>query len=131
MEDPGRDARMWAALCHVSAFAALIGVPFGHILGPLVVWLLKRADHPFVDDQGKEAVNFQISLTIYGLIAAALVVPAFVGGLVLPVAFSGLGLLVLAVIALAVVAIVFVILATIRANEGVWYRYPLTIRFLR
>jgi len=63
-----QDERMWAALCHISAFAGLLGGGFVTFVGPLVVWILKKDQSPLVDDQGKESVNFQITVLIYGLI---------------------------------------------------------------
>ena len=59
-----KDARTWATVCHLSALIMLVGVPLGNILGPLVVWLAKKQKYEFVDDQGKEALNFQITFTI-------------------------------------------------------------------
>ncbi len=106
---------MWGMFCHLAALAGYI-IPFGHILGPLVVWLVKREEYPFVADQGKEALNFQISITIYGLIC-------------IPLVFLAIGILLL--IALMVAALVFIVIAAIKANEGTPYRYPLTIRFIK
>ena len=60
-------------LCHLAALSAFVGVPFGHVLGPLVVWLIKRNEIPMVEQQGKESLNFQISMTIYGMVAFLLV----------------------------------------------------------
>ena len=109
-----KEQRMWATIAHLSAFAIYFsGV--GHILGPLIVWLLKREGNPFVDDQAKEALNFQISVTIYGI-----------GGILLCFVLIGVPLL----IALGVFHFVCMIIAAVKANEGVAYRYPLTIRFL-
>lgn len=108
-------ARQWAMLCHVSAFAGLV-VPFGNIGGPLLFWLLKRNEHPLVDYNGREAVNFQISATIYLAVAAILTIVL-------------IGLLLL--IAVGIFWLVVVIIASIRANDGQQYRYPLSIRFIR
>lgn len=108
--------RTWAALCHASA---LLGVFFhfpGHILGPLIVWLVKRGDSPVIDAHGKEAVNFQLSMLIYNIVAAVFC-------LIL------VGFVFLAV--LWVLNAVLVIIAAIQASEGKFYRYPLTIRFLQ
>ena len=109
------DERMWAMLTHLSALLVFTAIPFAHILGPLVVWLLKREEFPLVDDQGKESLNFQISMTIYGIVAAILV-------LLLIGIFLG--------IALMIAWLVLVIVASIKANGGERYRYPLTIRFI-
>ena len=115
-ETEDKPARNWAMLCHLTAFVAFIGIPFGHIIGPLVVWLIRRDEYPFVDDQGKESLNFQISMTIYGIIS-----------LILCFIFVGYILL----LALAIADLVLVILATVSASNGNAYRYPLTIRFIK
>jgi len=86
------------------------------IVGPLVVWLIKKDQFPLVDDQGKEALNFNISLAIYGFVAFLL-------------SFVLIGIPIL--IALGIFWFVEVIIATIRANNGERFRYPLTIRFLK
>ena len=106
----------WGMACHLSALAAFIGIPFGHILGPLVVWLIKKDEFPFVEEQGKEALNFQISMTIYGIVAFIL---CFV--------LIGFPLL----IAIGILDLILVIVAAVRASSGQAYRYPLTIRFIR
>jgi uncharacterized protein len=109
------DERMWAMLCHLSAFAGYL-VPFGNILGPLVIWLIKKDQYAFVDDQGKEALNFQISIMIWAAVAAVL---CFV--------IIGIPLL----IAIVIFSIVMTIIAAIKANGGESYRYPLTIRLIQ
>ncbi len=121
---------LWGMLCHLTALAGFIGIPFGNIIGPLVIWLIKKDTMPFVDDQGKESLNFQISMTLYGLAASILlIVPigliAILGGPFLIVPFF------LLIMAVSVVVIVLVILASVEANKGKKYRYPLTIRFLK
>ncbi|MDP8960135.1 MAG: DUF4870 domain-containing protein [Actinomycetota bacterium] len=85
-------------------------------LGPLVVWLVKREDHPFVEMHAREALNFNLSVLLY-----------FIVGVVL--AFVLIGFLLLA--ALAVIWLVFTIIAAVRASNGEPYRYPLTIRLVR
>lgn len=109
------ESRMWASLAHVSAFAGLV-FPFGSILGPLLIWLIKREEMPFVDDQGKEALNFNISMTMYTVVSMLMIV-VLVGLLMLP--------------AVALLWAIFVILAAVRSNEGIPFRYPLTIRFIQ
>ena len=101
-------------LCHLSAFAGAVFPVFGNILGPLVVWLLRRKDSPFIDFHGRQSVNFQISLTIYLIVSAVLIVVKS-GLLLLPAAF--------------VFGVTMVIIAAVRANEGIEYRYPLAIPF--
>ena len=109
------EARTWAMLCHVSALTGFIGIPFGHLIGPLIFWTIKKDQFPLVDDQGKESLNFQISMLIYNVIAAVFC-------LVL------IGFVFLAV--LWVLNAVFVIVASIQASDGKFYRYPMTIRFI-
>jgi uncharacterized protein len=109
------DVRIWCVLCHASA---LLGVFFhflGHLLGPLVVWLLKRDASPDIDANGKESLNFQISMLIYDVIAA-----------VLCIVLIGIPIL----IGLWVLNTVLVIIASIKASRGEFYRYPFTIRLL-
>jgi len=116
LEPPDRDARMWAMWCHLSALSGLIlQIPFANLLVPFIIWRLKREDHPFIDQQGREALNFQISIFIYTVISVILIL-ALVGILLL--------------IAVYLFGIVCVIIAAIRANDGEHFRYPLTIRFL-
>lgn len=109
-----KDARTWAMLCHLSSLAGYV-IPFGNIFGPLLVWQLKKNEHPLIDTQGKESLNFQISFTIYMVVAAASIF-CVVGIVLLP--------------ALAIAEVVFVIIASIKANNGEDYRYPLTIRMI-
>lgn len=111
---PDKDARLWGMLCHLTAFAGFI-VPFGSIIAPLVIWLIKKNDIPFVDDQGKESINFQITVLIAAIICGILM-------------FIGIGFLLL--FALAIYAIIMVIIASIKANEGTAYRYPYTLRLI-
>ncbi len=124
-ESPGskevnKDARMWAMFCHLSALAGLVVPVIGCIIGPLIVWQIKKEEFPFVNEQGKEAVNFQISMTLYLLISAVIWIPlSFVCiGVFIPVAIS-------------IVDLVFMLIAAVKANDGHHYRYPLTIRFIK
>lgn len=112
---PHPEERQFAMLCHVIAFAGFI-IPFGSIIGPLIIWLIKKEQSPYVDFHGKEALNFQISILIYGLVSAILWL--VVVGIV-------------ASIAVGIFWLVMTIIGTIRATEGQYYRYPLTIRFLK
>ncbi len=104
----------WGMFCHLAALAGFV-VPFGNIIGPLVIWLIKKDESEFVNDQGKESLNFQISITIYAIVAALLML-----------VIIGIFLLV----AVGILSMVFIILAAIKANNGEKYRYPLTIRFI-
>src|SRR5216117_838904 len=112
---PSSDVRTWCVLCHASALLGLFSHFVGHILGPLVVWLMKRGDSPEIDAYGKESLNFQISMLIYDAIAA-----------ILCVVLIGIPIL----IALWVLNTVLVIIASVKAGEGKFYRYPFTIRLI-
>lgn len=107
--------RTWALAAHLSALSIFAGVPFGNVLGPLVVWLIKKDEMPLVDDQGKEALNFQISMTLY-LFAAIVAVVVLVGLVLIPLVL--------------IFGLVMPIVAAIRSYDGEYYRYPLTIRFI-
>ena len=111
-----KDARMWSMFCHLAGLAGLVVPVVGCIVGPLIIWQIKKEDFPFVDEQGKEAVNFQISMLIYGIVAGLLIF-ACVGAFLLP--------------AVIIFDIVFLLIAAIKANNGFHYRYPLCIRFIK
>ncbi len=112
---PEKEERTWGMLCHLLALSTFI-IPLGSIIGPLIVWLIKRNEMPFVDDQGKESLNFQLTLFLMFCIS-----------LILMLVFIGIFL----AIFLAIYMVIMVIVASIRANEGVMYRYPYTIRFIK
>ena len=111
-----RDVRTWNVLCHATALAGFFVPWAGHILGPLIIWLAKRGDSPEIDAHGKESLNFQISMLIYNVIAGILC-------LVL------IGFVILAI--LHILNLVLVIVASIQASDGKFYRYPLTIRLIK
>lgn len=113
-----RDARMWAMFCHLAGVGGFLPIlpVIGSVIAPLVIWQIKKDDFGFVDDQGKEAVNFQISVLLYAFVAALLCFACVGFGLLLVI--YGLD-------------VVFLVIAAIKANEGRRYRYPLTIRFIR
>jgi uncharacterized Tic20 family protein len=102
-------------LAHATALAGFFVPWAGHIVGPLVVWLAKRADSPEIDAHGKESINFQLSMLIYNVIAGILCL-VLVGFFIL--------------LLLHILNVVFVIVASIQASEGKLYRYPLTIRLI-
>ncbi len=111
-----KDARLWASLCHFSAFALFVLPSFGQIVGPLIVWLIKKNVFPLVDDQGKEVLNFQISVTIYALLCV-------------PLCCVMIGFVLLG--ALLIFSIVMTIIGGVKASKGIAYRYPLCIRFIK
>lgn len=111
-----KEERTMAMLCHLLAFSGLV-IPFvGHILGPLVIWLVKKDTMPAVDAHGKESINFQITLTI---VITACALTSF---LILPALIA---------IAVAIAAMILIIMNAIKANEGQTVRYPFTIRFIK
>ncbi len=119
METIRKEERTWAMLAHLSAFAMyLTGI--GHLLGPLIIWLAKREGNPFVDEQAKEALNFQISFTIYTI--AAVVVCFTVIGLVVGVPLLWV---------LPIFHVVCMVIAAIKAIDGTHFRYPLTLRLIK
>ena len=102
--------------CHLAALAAFVGVPVGNVVGPLIVWLIKREESDFVAEQGRNALNFQISMAIY--IAISVLLLFVVVGVFLII---GLGLF----------NLVMVILSAIRASKGEIAEYPLSINFIK
>ncbi|NBA94419.1 DUF4870 domain-containing protein [Pseudomonas sp. R5(2019)] len=112
---PNAKVRQWAMFCHLAAFFGLL-FPFGSLLGPLIVWQLKKDLDPYVDAQGKEALNFQITVAIVSMIYFLL--------MFVLVGFALLGLVVIA-------AGILAIIAAVKANEGQPYRYPFTWRLIK
>ena len=110
------NVRTWNVLCHATALAGFFVPWAGHILGPLIVWLAKRNDSPEIDQHGKESLNFQISMLIYNIIAGILCLLL-------------IGFVILAI--LHILNLVLVIIASIQASEGKFYRYPLAIRLIK
>ena len=111
-----KDERTWGMLCHLIAFAGIVIPYLGCIIGPLVIWLIKKDEMPFVNDQGKESLNFQITMFI-----------AFIICFLLMFVFIGIFLMLI----LGIYWVVVVIIAAVKANDGVYYRYPYAIRFLK
>lgn len=114
ISDFERQERQWAMLAHLSALLGFV-FPLGNVIGPLVVWLVKRDQFPLVRDQGREALNFQITISMY-MVVAFILVFALVGFALMP--------------AVAIFSLVMTIIAAVRANAGERYRYPLTLRLV-
>lgn len=112
-----QEARNWAVGAHLSGLSWLVSIP--GLVGPLVVWLVKGSEHATVERHAKEALNFQLSLLIYGLVAFALV-------------FTIIGILVAIpmVIGILILGLIWPIVAAIKTSEGRDYRYPLTLRLI-
>jgi hypothetical protein len=110
-------ARSWCIGLHLSGLSGLIlSFALAHIVVPLVIWLVKRADSQEIDAAGKEVLNFQISYTIYSIIAGALCF-VLIGFLLLPIVL--------------IVWLACIIIAAVKTSNGESYRYPYTIRFLK
>jgi len=112
-----KEERNWAVGCHL---AGLLPVYLLNLIVPLAIWLTKKNESAFLDEQGKESVNFQISLCIYGV---ALVVLWFTV-ILIPLAFIGMGILYIA-------DIICVIQAAMKASTGEKYQYPFSLRLIK
>lgn len=113
----------WTIILHLSGFLGLMFPLVGNWAAPLVIWLLKKEGNPEMDRVGKEVLNFQISYTLYSLalgVIIAILMWILVGVLLLPVMFV-----------LWVLWIIFMILAAVKASNGEFYTYPMTIQFLK
>lgn len=111
---PSAEEKQMAMFCHLASLAGYV-IPFGNIFGPMVLWLMKRETMPFVDKEGKESLNFQISMTIYMIVAVIL-------------CFFCIGVPLL--ISLAIFDIVVVVMACLESSKGNAYRYPLCLRLV-
>jgi len=111
-----KQSRTWAMVCHLSALAGYTCIPLANVIAPLIVWFLKKDEFPAVNEHGKEAINFQISILIYTIVSIFLFV-VVIGIFLLPVVL--------------VTNLVLIIVAAVKANEGQLYKYPLCIRFIK
>ena len=131
--------RTWATMCHLAALAAITCIPFANILGPLIVWLIKKDQMPLVDENGKKSVNFQISISIYAfalmIIIGALWGVIFVLSLILPffaVLFFVVWILgAILALALFLAGLGLAIVAGIKVNNGESYDYPFTLNLIK
>jgi len=112
---PSAEERQWALFAHLSALVGYI-IPFGSIIGPLLIWQIKKNQMPFVDDQGKEALNFQITMAIAAIVCIVLM-------LVL------IGFLLIWIV--GILDLIFIVIAAIAANNGQAYRYPFNLRLIK
>ena len=124
---PNAEEKQWAMFAHLSALVGGIltsgwAGSIGCFIGPLVIWLVKKDTLPFVDDQGKEALNFNITVGI-----------VFLALLILSIVTFGIGLIVAVPlwIIIGIAWLVFTIIAAVKANNGERYRYPLTLRLIK
>lgn len=112
---PTAEDKQWGLFAHLSSLAGLI-IPFGNILGPLIIWQVKKDSLPFAADQGKEALNFNITIAIAAIISGLLTL-VLIGFLLLPLV--GLAWL------------IFTIIGAMKANNGEAYRYPFALRLIK
>lgn len=112
---PTQDDRTWGMLAHLTAFSGFL-IPLGSVIAPLIVWLVKRDQSQFVADQGREALNFNISVLLAGVVCGVLVW-VFIG--------------ILLGVALFIYWLTMTIIAGIKAGEGLRYRHPFTLRLVK
>ena len=110
-----KEERQWAAFSHLAALLILVAPPVGGVIGPLVIWILKKDDMPFVRQEGRESLNFQITVLI-AMCVAALLMLVVVGFVLLPL--------------IALANIVLVVVASLQASDGKPYRYPFSLRLI-
>ncbi len=118
------DQQTWRVLAHASAFIQFIGIP--SVVGPLIVWLMRRED-PVVEPHARAALNFQLSLLIYfvvGTIAAVIAVVTIIG---IPLAV----LIIIFLVLLLFLELLFALLATLAASKGQLYSYPMSIELVK
>lgn len=107
--------RNWAMFCHLSAFAGFF-FPFGAIIGPLICWLSKRDESVWIYMNGRDSLNFQLSVLLYMTLA-------------LPLCFILIGIPLIGT--LVILKIICIIIASVKASKGESFRYPLTIPFIQ
>ncbi|WP_372812003.1 DUF4870 domain-containing protein [Pseudoalteromonas nigrifaciens] len=115
LEPVKKDDRTWAMLCHLSALSGFI-VPLGSVIGPLIVWLIKKMTMPIVDIHGKKALNFQITMMIAYFVCFLL-------------KFVVIGVILLPIV--AIFSFVMVIIAAVKANDGKEFDYPLSLNLIK
>ena len=135
---PQNNSNGWAAACHLASFAGVM-IPFGNILGPLIVWATKKGTSSFVDEQGKESLNFQISWTVYEIViwvvAGAVFIPTALfegdgmGGV--GMAFAGLIPLIGLWGLMMLLKCILVIIASVNAAQGKSFSYPFIFRLVK
>lgn len=119
-----RNDKNYSSITHLSGFAGWF-IPFGNIIAPIVLWTAKKSESSYIDAHGK-AVNFQLSLILYGFLLALLIIPIAIFTL-------GLGLVAIAIgiIPAIILKFILIITASIKANNGEQYHYPFTIEFIK
>jgi len=115
--------RKWAMICHLAGLAGLSPLlpAVGCVVAPLVIWQLKSEEFPFVAEQGRRAVNFQLSMLLYVTICTIICFASIVGTFLVPVVWCVFSL----------IDVIFVMIAAVKTNGGWHYRYPIAIRFFK
>lgn len=124
---PSDEEKRWALFAHLSILVGGLvtygwAASFGSFLGPLIIWLIQKDKMPFVADQAKEALNFGITLTIACFVLLMLTVMSLGIGALVTIPLLGI---------IGIAALVLVVIAAIKANDGIAYRYPITIRLVK
>ncbi len=143
MPEVNQDARTWGMLTHLAGLAGFLQ-PILFLVGPLIVWLVKRDSHPFIDANGKAAVNFQITMFLVVVILFVIFLPLFfagaMGGYMMwstnPFSFAGLPFfasfgMIIAGAMVMLIELIAVLVASVRASDGAVFQYPLAIPFLK
>ncbi|WP_394193213.1 DUF4870 domain-containing protein [Pseudoalteromonas atlantica] len=110
-----KEQRTWAMLCHLSALAGFI-IPMGSVIGPLIVWLIKKEDMPLVAEHGRKSLNFQITMLIAYIICFILMIVA-IGAILLPI--------------VAIFSFIMVVIGAIKTNDGKPFSYPFSINLIK
>ena len=110
-----KDQRTWAMFCHLSALAGLL-FPFGSVIGPLIVWLVKKEEMPLVAEHGRKSLNFQLTMMIAYIVCFMLMF-VVVGVILLPL--------------VALFSLILVVVSAIKANDGKEVKYPMAIEFIK
>ena len=110
-----KDERMWAMLCHLSALTGFV-VPMGSVIGPLIVWLIKKDEMPLVAEHGRKSLNFQITMLIAYIVCFILMF-AVIGVILLPL--------------VAIFSFIMVVVGAIKTNDGKEFNYPLSLNLIK
>jgi uncharacterized Tic20 family protein len=121
--------KKWATLAHLSVFSGFV-FPFGNFIAPIVIWTSKR-EHSFTVDQCKEVLNFQISTIIYFIALIAAFVLSIISSEHGEPNLASIIIIGLLVIALGIYYLIATIIGALKANDGVRYRYAISIRFIK
>lgn len=137
---PSYEERNWAIAAHLSALIAVLGLPFGHVLGPLVVYLTQRRRSAFAAEHARASLNFQITISLAVVILIIVAVAVLVvmaaslssNDAAAPVGFLAAWILAGTIFVAGTVAVVvFIIVGAVAASKDQPYRYPFTIEFVR